>query len=376
MGLKTLMTARILALPALLAVAAFGCGDPRLTRTLPPDVRIDAYTQQAASRIDVLWVVDNSGSMAPRQDALARNFGSFIDLFTRSAIDYRIGVTTTDIFKDKGALKGNPRVITPQTPNIAAAFANNIKVGIDGSPFEAGLEGGRLAIEAQKAANAQAIEQCKRACASGNAMCLRGCDEKKDFAFLRPDAFLYLVFVTDEEDESREDVRFYYRYFETVKGIGNDGMVTTAAIMGPQTNSCGATPGVRYQELSDLTGGEVGSICDANFSTTLKKLATNAVGLKRKFALQEKPNVQTIEVRVKYPCSTPDANLSKCESIDRAECEGAAPATYGLVCKPPFKGTDGWDYEAANNLVFFSGDSVPGLNAQVELQYYEEGKGP
>jgi hypothetical protein len=380
--MKTAMVARVsssnVVLLALLATA-LGCGPDRIVATLPPDVRVDSYSQQAASKIDVLWVVDNSGSMAPRQESLGRNFSGFIDTFTRSAVDYRIAVTTTDIFKDQGALKGNPRVITPQTPNIATAFANNIKVGIGGSPFEAGLEGGRLAIEAQKAANAQTIEQCKRNCPTMNRnACLAQCDARKDFAFLRPDAFLYLVFVTDEEDESREDVRFYYRYYETVKGIGNDGMVTTAAIMGPEGNACNATPGLRYKELSDLTGGEVGSICDTNFSATLKKLATNAVGLRRKFALQEKPNVTTIEVRVKYPCNTPEANLSKCDSVDRKACMemGAAPSEYGLVCKPPFKGTDGWDYEPAQNLVFFAGDSVPGLNAQVELQYYEEGKGP
>ncbi|MCA2980773.1 MAG: VWA domain-containing protein [Myxococcaceae bacterium] len=362
-----------------LGAGLWACGPDRLVATLPPDVRVDAYTQQAASKIDVLWVVDNSGSMAPRQESLGRNFSAFIDTFTRSSVDYRVAVTTTDIFKDKGALKGNPRVITPQTPNVATAFANNIKVGIQGSPFEAGLEGGRLAIEAQKAANAQTIEQCKRACPTQNrSACLAQCDAKKDFAFLRPDAYLYLVFVTDEEDESREDVRFYYRYYETVKGIGNDGMVTTAAIMGLAGNGCNATPGLRYKELSDLTGGEVGSICDTNFSTTLKKLATNAVGLKRKFALQEKPNVMTIEVRVKYPCNTPDANLSKCVRLDRAACmePGISPSEYGLVCTPPFKGTDGWDYEPGQNLVFFAGDSVPGLNAQVELQYFEEGKGP
>lgn len=378
MSEKNVMVARGLSASAVVLTTALvsACGPDRLVATLPPDVRVDSYTQQAASKIDVLWVVDNSGSMAPRQDNLARNFSSFIDLFTRSAIDFRIGVTTTDIFRDKGALKGNPRVITPQTANIAAAFSNNIKVGITGSPYEAGLEAGRMAIDAQKEANALAIEQCKRSCAPNKPACLTQCDEKKDFAFLRPDAFLYLVFVTDEEDESREDVRFYYRYFETVKGIGNDGMVTTAAIMGPEANSCGATPGLRYREMSDLTGGEVGSICDAAFGATLKKLATNAVGLKRKFALQEKPNVMTIEVRVKYPCNTPDANLSKCDSVDKKACMDMAPDAYGLVCKPPFKGTDGWDYEPANNLVYFAGDSVPGLNAQVELQYYEEGKGP
>ncbi|MER2559074.1 MAG: vWA domain-containing protein [Myxococcaceae bacterium] len=372
---KTAMVARGLSVFAL-AVMGVACGPDRIVATLPPDVRVDSYTQQAASKIDVLWVVDNSGSMAPRQENLARNFGSFIDLFTRSSIDYRIAVTTTDIFKDKGALKGNPRVITPQTANVAGAFSNNIKVGIQGSPFEAGLEAGRMAITLQKEANTLAIEQCKRSCAANKPACLTACDEKKDFPFLRPDAYLYLVFVTDEEDESREDVRFYYRFFETVKGIGNDGMVTTAAIMGPEANGCGATPGVRYKEMSDLTGGEVGSICDAAFGATLKKLATNAVGLKRKFTLQEKPNVMTVEVRVKYPCSTPDANLSKCDSVDKTACMDVSPDTYGLVCKPPFKGTDGWDYEPANNNIYFAGDSVPGLNAQVEIQYYEEGKGP
>src|SRR6185295_14389018 len=116
----------------------------------------------------------------------------------------------------------------------------------------------------------------------------------------RPDAYLYLVFISDEEDESSEDVRFFWRAFETTKGIGNDGTVTTAAIMGDvPTNSCGATPGARYKALSDLTGGEVGSICDPNFSTTLRKLATNAVGLKRKFALAEPPDPATISIVVK-----------------------------------------------------------------------------
>lgn len=376
MSKKPVMFVRASSL-ALVALTAVGCGPDRLVATLPPDVRVDAYTQQAASKIDVLWVVDNSESMAPRQDNLARNFSSFIDQFTRSSIDFRIAVTNTDIFINGGGdFYGTPSVITPQTANVVQAFSNNIKVGIKGSSAESGLEAGRRAIEKRRAANTEAIEQCKRACGTNKPACVTQCDQKKDFIFLRPDAYLYLVFVTDEEDESEEDVRFYYRYYETVKGIGNDGMVTTAAILGPEGNACRATPGLRYKELSDLTGGEVGSICDAAFGTTLKKLATNAVGLKRKFALQQKPNVATVQVRVKYPCNVPEVSLSKCDTLDRTECMGMAPDSYGVVCTPPFKGTDGWDYEPANNLVFFAGDSVPGLNAQVELQYYEEGKGP
>jgi hypothetical protein len=48
--------------------------------------------------VDVLFVVDNSGSMAEEQIALASAFGAFIEVLERPwvAIDYRIGITTTD----------------------------------------------------------------------------------------------------------------------------------------------------------------------------------------------------------------------------------------------------------------------------------------
>ncbi len=346
--------------------------------TLPPDVRVDTYTQQAASKIDVLWVVDNSGSMAARQENLARNFGSFITEFTKNSIDYRIAITTTDIFKEAGRLVGTPKILTPTTPNVATVFANSIKVGIAGSPYEVGLDAAKLSLDLQMQANAAAIMTCKSACPMMNrAQCQAKCDTDTVFQFLRRDAYLYLIFVTDEEDRSSQDVRFFYRYFETVKGVGNDGMVTTAAIMGDvPSNSCGATPGTRYKTLSDLTGGEVGSICDANFATTLGKLARNAVGLKRKFALQARPNLQTLQVKLRYPCNVAADQLAGCASVDRTACMGNPADSTNLVCTPKQGAPDGWEYEAGGNLVFFEGDSVPGLSGQIELQYYEEGKGP
>lgn len=364
----------------LLTVSALGCEcrPQGLVNTLPPDVRVDTYTQQAASKIDVLWVVDNSGSMAARQENLARNFGSFIQEFTRNSIDYRIAVTTTDIFKEAGRFVGTPKILTPTTPNVAAAFANNIKVGITGSPFEVGLEAARLSLDLQVQANTASVMQCQAACPMANqAVCRANCETTAVFQFLRRDAYLYLIFVTDEEDRSSQDVRFFYRYFETVKGVGNDGTVTTAAIMGDTpSNACGATPGTRYKALSDLTGGEVGSICDTNFSTTLGKLARNAVGLKRKFALQAKPNIQTIQVRLRYPCNVPADQIASCASVDRTACMGNPADSMNLVCTPKQGAPDGWAYEEGGNLIFFAGESVPGLSGQIELQYYEEGKGP
>lgn len=361
--------------------ALSGCPKERVTRVLPPDVRVDTYTQQSASKVDVLWVVDNSGSMAPRQENLAKNFQAFIDLFSKGSIDFRIGITTTDIFKQPGQLRGTPKVLTPLTPSLANAFATNIKVGTQGSPYEAGLQSAQLVIDTYRSANAaklDAMAACKAGCknTSNSTQCQASCETTHALEFLRPDAYLYLIFVSDEDDESSPDVRSFWRSFETAKGVGNDGTVTTAAIVGEDPNSCGATPGNRYKALSALTGGDLGSICDADFAKTLRKLATNAVGLKRKFALARPPNLETLEVRVKYPCDVAADALTNCQSVDKADCEGAPADAVALICIPPQGGPDGWTYEKDNQSVFFAGDSVPGLHSQVDLQYYEEGKGP
>ena len=363
--------------PFAVCLVLLACPAEKLRATLPPDARVDTFLQQSASKIDVLWIIDDSGSMAPRQENLAKNFQSFIDVFSKGAIDFRIAVTTTDIFKVRGQLKGKP--LTPATPQLAAAFADLVKVGINGSPYEAGLQAALMALELQKANNAprqMALDTCRDLC-KGDVTCADGCLVKNPFDFLRPDAYLYLIFVSDEEDQSAEDVRFYWRSFETAKGIGNDGTVTTAAIMGDvPTNTCGATPGQRYQALSALTCGEVGSICDPSFAVTLKKLANNAVGLKRKFALVRKPNEATISVKIKYPCNTSADVVKPCASVDKTACLNAPAESLNLICTPAQGLPDGWTYEPGGQVIFFAGDSVPFLKGQIEIQYYEFGKSP
>lgn len=373
-------------LAVLATVSGCQCGTERIRRALPPGVRVDSYPQEAAGKIDVLWVIDNSGSMKPRQENLARNVRSFIDVFVKSEVDFRLAVTTTDVFTDPGALYGNPKIITPSTPDVAGKFAANAQVGVAGSPYEAGLEAAERTLNRQRteqAAKFEGYESCALNCDKGEdpAACRKVCASSSGINFLRPDAFLYLIFLTDEEDRSQGDIRFYYRSFETAKGVGNDSTVTTAAIMGDvPTNACGATPGQRYLQLSQLTGGEVGSICDAEFAQTLENLANNAVGLRRKFRVLVAPEPQTLEVRVRYLCDVPADRLAGCANVDRSECEqvdGTPPIeTASVICTPPQGGADGWAYEEEGRQIFFAGDSVPGIGSVVEIQYYEEGKAP
>ena len=88
----------------LLLTAAAACTNEDLRPTLPPGQYVDTFQQVAASKIDVLWVVDNSPSMVEEQDNLAQNFNQFLGFLTRAQTDFHIAVTTTDVVNDQGRL--------------------------------------------------------------------------------------------------------------------------------------------------------------------------------------------------------------------------------------------------------------------------------
>ncbi|MBI5547006.1 MAG: VWA domain-containing protein, partial [Deltaproteobacteria bacterium] len=294
----------------LLASAALGCDDERLINTPPPGFRQDVFTQDAASRIDVLWVIDNSGSMKPHQEELATSLTRFMELFTRGLVDYRIAVTTTDVFNDQGEFLGNPAIIEPSLPDPVASFQKNVKVGTGGKGHEEAFEAARLAIEREKAAATAVLaerDRCVASCPDGPTQrCRDGCAALHVPRFMRPEARLHIVFVSDEEEQSFGEVRFYQRYFEEALGVGNEGSVSAAVICGevPQP-ACDAEPGERYVALAQAMGGIVASVCDATFDKQLERIALDAAGLKRKFGLSKRPDLETLSLQVKYRCDTP-----------------------------------------------------------------------
>jgi len=48
------------------------------------------------AKLDLLWVIDNSGSMCEEQEALRQNFRNFLSNLTDVAVDFNIAVTTTN----------------------------------------------------------------------------------------------------------------------------------------------------------------------------------------------------------------------------------------------------------------------------------------
>lgn len=112
------------------------------------DPHVDHFVQlEAASAVDMLWVVDNSGSMQSSQENLARNFSSFIQAFVgegQELIDFQMAVITTDPDEDiRGAFVEGDVLTRSQAmadrDSFIRRFEHLVQVGTSGSGNECGL---------------------------------------------------------------------------------------------------------------------------------------------------------------------------------------------------------------------------------------------
>jgi len=236
----------------------------------------------------VLLVVDNSGSMVEEQEKLANNFESFIGAFLEGDVDYHIGVVTTDVANvtDQGRLEGDTKIITRDTPNPEAVFAENVQVGTSGSGAEMGLEAARLALS-------------EPLLSTDNA------------GFYRSDASLSIVIVSDENDLSPWSVDDYLNWFSALKGEASyrdHRLMNISAVVGDVPYGCDsadgtsdALPGTRYVDASTQTEGIFASICASDFGPLIQALGLDISGLRDEFPLTRCPRVDTLEVTVKVP---------------------------------------------------------------------------
>ncbi|PRP95400.1 hypothetical protein ENSA5_39910 [Enhygromyxa salina] len=81
------------------SVAATGCNPHPIKPVEATPVLEDGkgLPLDVNKKVDVLLVIDNSGSMGEEQANLAANFGPFIEKLEDAGADYRIGITTTDL---------------------------------------------------------------------------------------------------------------------------------------------------------------------------------------------------------------------------------------------------------------------------------------
>jgi hypothetical protein len=270
-------------LARLLPIALFGVGC--VEYTLEVSDGTDVFVQQPAEKVDILMIVDNSGSMAPYQQKLGQSFDAFITYFVGANVDYHIGVTTTDIGYDPtthgaaGLILGE--VITPETGDPSGDFAQIVNVGTTGSGFEMGLEAAKMALTPPK---------------------VNGVNQ----GFLRDDASLSIIFVSDEQDSSPEPVNDYINEFFEIKGQRDREVFNASALTVTDESECTAqqalasSPGTRYVDVAAQTHGLTGNLCaDAvTFDRIVTDLSLNASRLTATFFLSANPDPATIAVSV------------------------------------------------------------------------------
>jgi hypothetical protein len=266
---------------------------------------VDLFQQPLQPKADILFVVDNSISMTQEQANLTANFQAFIDAILLADADYQVAVITTD----DPALRGP--LITPATSNPISEFTSQAAVGTSGDAHERPME---MAYDATQTTG----------------------DAGPGSAFLRDDAILAIIVVTDEADEySTLTPSDYVDYWLSLKGDDPD-LVRFHAIGGDvPVPACvsAAHASVPLDETAALTGGVFLSVC-GDWGTSLTAVAAGSVQLDTSFELSDEPLISTVEVTVD-----------------------------GLPV------TSGWTYDAVTRSVVFDTTSVPPAGAMIDIAY-------
>jgi hypothetical protein len=250
--------------------------------------------------VDTLIVIDNSGSMSYEQLNMAHRFENFIDKL--NGLNWRLGITTTDTRTDStnSELKDgrlllfsglNKYYLTSQDDisSVKTAFAETIqRKASEGSGNEQGI-----------LATYRAIERALDSSTTGN----------PNLGFIRQEATLAIIVVTDSDESGKltskslpenliEFVQSKYpeKNFKfnsiIVKpndiNCKNNKAVYTNSLNSLATNS-NETYGMRYYQLSELTGGIVGDICAEDYGDQLSLIGQSTYDQIKEFTLDCSP---------------------------------------------------------------------------------------
>ncbi len=333
----------------------------------------DTITQNESDHLlDILVVVDNSGSMAQEQANLATKLAPLLQEVADT--NWRIAVNTTD--PAKGCVN---HIINKGDANIAAKFQTAVNAGINGSGNEVGV--------------LQAVNGLKGECLSS--------------PWVRNDSNVAVLIVSDEDNcsngngcgtQPHKSASFLSDYLSSIRVLGTNARVYGIVWHPSQTQaqcSTGAFKANQYASLIAGTNGTWGSICDADYTNTLAAISTDiSISLNTQFTLSHNPVPGSLVVRVNGALQSGNYNVTQniVTFTSNPPPEGAtvtfdynhdsAPIVASFdLSKNPAAGTlkvfvngslvgpAAYNYDAANNEVDFV--SPPAHNALVSLQYRE-----
>lgn len=320
-------------------IAAFGssCADPNPKLVEPKEVKVERVKDAGDIKIflnrevDILFVIDDSGSMGVHQTNLTKNVSLFTQgINSNQLLDYHIGVLTSNMDSDpwdpqpgygwKGELNGSTKFVTRATINSQKTLEENLKPGIDGSATEEFFSPVKAALSQPLVATTNK-------------------------GFYRPGAFLAVIFLTDSDDQSNLTATDFYKFLLNLKG-GDASKVLTYGVYIPMADrSCsrsGEPVPNKLEELFKLTKAPTFGLCDVDYGLKLADLAADLV-----------------------------KKVGSVLYLSRAPVNGTITVAFGSQIIPNDEKT-GWVYDPVRNALIFA-DNIdlkpepPGTQVEVDF---------
>ena len=281
--------------------------------------------------VDILFVIDNSGSMSFEQKKIANRFSSFLTQLDGHRLNYHIGLTTTDIsssdnkprtINQNGALQDGKLIelrgsnnrktgkyIIKSDQSSRVSYFNNTVKRQETSTCEQWLEDhgntGALTEEERR----QVTDSCPAFDERGIVAADKAV-QRNEHGFLRNGAHLAVVIVSDEDErsvgpladpESSEYDSDYAGYkiqdedrpetfianFRKKYGVNKTLAVHSIIVrtgdddclseQNSQANRVKGFYGTFYERLSNITNGVVGDVCATDYSSQLRSIGSTIV---------------------------------------------------------------------------------------------------
>lgn len=334
-----------------------GCDRSNPRKMTPPEIiqemdeKTEIATIKISNAVDILFVVDNSESMSVHQQNLAANIQHFVNVFeNNSSIDYHIGIvpvydsvrygSSIKTFNPNGQLlplKGDTGELSKyyytRDHNNHDLLAQSIHIGV--LPLK-DKDGNYQGPEFEEALSPIRAAFSEPAISSPN-----------NSGFLRPEARLAVIIITDADDASPDLSGGELDHF--LRNIKQDPLGEKISTFGVLANrdECGKDVdyGMAHRpdkilDFLSVSQGEDLSLCKGDFAEMLTSIGQQIErkAQKQTFSLKSVPEVGTLRVSV------------------------------GGVDLPPGKNT--WTYDPTQNMVIVA--STPGRHNQdlsVSIRY-------
>jgi hypothetical protein len=245
-------------------------------------------------KLDVLFVVDNSISMADDQAKLGQRIQSFLGVV--NGLDWQIAVTTTDVSEGPHGLKGGflsfdksgNKILKPSTPDYAKNFFSTV-----------------VRKESVNCSSPKPTEFCASNEEQPLKAIIMSTQKSQNKSFFRDQAHLVTIVLSDEDEMSdapskatraEEVVRSVKDNFGSEKKYSNYGIVIRPGDSECLRKNSMGEYATRVADLTSLTGGHLGSLCDDDFGPALSKIAKSVIEKTQSLELAYEPKEGSLEV--------------------------------------------------------------------------------